>query len=149
MRLGCLISHNPQVHAAVRPITRFGAPSEFSMSLATELLSDASFVKSYLKTSSRKLGAAYSRTIALLDEAKIPFNGVGSAGFFIWLDLSKHVEGNGSDEWLAESILAKEFEEAGLVMAAGSAYHAEKAGHFRLIFTAEDGRVEEGIQRQV
>lgn len=57
------------------------------------------------------------------------------------------MQGNGSDEWLAEAILSKEFEEAGVVMAAGSTYHAEKAGYFRSIFTAEDGRVEEGIRR--
>lgn len=117
------------------------------MSLATQLLSDTSFVESFLETSSTKLGAQYSRTTALLDKAKISYNRAGNAGFFIWLDLSKHVAGNGSDEWLAESVLAKEFEEAGVIMAAGSAYHAEKAGFFRLIFTAEDGRVEEGIRR--
>lgn len=147
MRLGCLISRNPQVHAALRPITRFGAPSEFSMALATQLLSDTAFVKSFLDTSTTKLGAAYARTTALLDDAKIPYNREGNAGFFIWLDLSKLVQGNGSDEWLAEAILSKEFEEAGVVMAAGSTYHAEKAGYFRSIFTAEDGRVEEGIRR--
>ncbi|TLD29369.1 putative classes I and II family [Venturia nashicola] len=147
LRLGCLISRSPDVHAAVRPITRFGAPSEFSMALATQVLSDASFVKSFFESSSKRLGAAYARTTALLDEAKIPYNRAGNAGFFIWLDLSRYVAGNGSDEWLAESILSKEFEEAGVDMAAGSAYHAEKAGYFRLIFTAEDGRVGEGIKR--
>ena len=47
----------------------------------------------------------------------------------------------------AEARLAERFTKAGVVMAAGGAYHAEQAGYFRLIFTAEDGRVEEGIRR--
>jgi hypothetical protein len=75
--------------------------------------------------------------------------GSSNAGFFIWLDLRPFMGANDSDRWDAEAKLSERFTKAGVVMAAGAAYHAEQAGYFRLTFAAEDGRVEEGIRRCV
>ncbi|KAI1412752.1 acc synthase [Hypoxylon sp. FL1857] len=149
MRLGCVISQNEEFTKATRAICRFCSPSQYSMDLAAQLLEDQEYVKKFLERSQALL--LHSRVVAedLLTHGGIPFHEQGNAGFFIWLDLAPYLpikETNG-DGWAAERLLSQRFNQAGVIMATGEAYHAPTPGRFRLVFCLEEDVLREGIKR--
>ncbi|KAI0377193.1 acc synthase [Hypomontagnella monticulosa] len=149
MRLGCVITQNVDFSKAVRAICRFSTPSQYSMHLAAQLLEDQEYLAGFLHMSQQRL--TQSRLLAedLLTKAGINFHQKGNAGFFMWLDLSASLplgETNG-DAWAAERLLSQRFHEAGVIMAAGEAYHAPSPGKFRLVFCLDEATIREGIKR--
>lgn len=67
-----------------------------------------------------------------------------NAGFFLWIDLSKCLEGEG---WQAETALKKKLVDAGIEMSTGQAYHDETPGRFRFIFSVDKDLMLEGLKR--
>jgi 1-aminocyclopropane-1-carboxylate synthase len=72
-----------------------------------------------------------------------------NAGLFIWVDLSPYLGTPSAekDRWAMEKELSEKLERAGVLMSRGEAYHCEKPGWFRLIFSRERGFLEEGLRR--
>ncbi len=54
------------------------------------MISDTTFVDSFIKTNQNNLAEAYQQVTTCLNECGIPFIG-GQAGFFIILDLRKYL----------------------------------------------------------
>ncbi|WPH01278.1 pyridoxal phosphate-dependent transferase [Acrodontium crateriforme] len=149
MRLGCLISRNKELTDGVRAVCRFSSPSQFSMDLANKILENQGFVEKFLLNSQTALAKQRQFAENLLDEAGIHYHKKGNAGFFIWLDLSSKLfppktQDNG---WVAERLLSRRFEEAGVTMSTGEAYHAPQPGRFRLVFSVPEEILQEGIKR--
>ncbi|KAL8852337.1 MAG: hypothetical protein Q9221_002833 [Calogaya cf. arnoldii] len=150
LRLGCVISQNPNFSKATRAICRFSSPSQFSMHLAAEFLEDRAFVTQFLQKSHGRL--LQSRLLAeslLTRAAGFEYHQKGNAGLFIWLDLASHLplkEANG-DGWAAEQLLAQRFKLAGVDMDTGEEYYAPCPGKFRLMFCVEESSLREGIKR--
>ncbi|KAI1098340.1 acc synthase [Jackrogersella minutella] len=149
MRLGCVISQNDDLTKATRAVCRFSSPSQFAMDLATKILEDQEFVARFLKKSHQLLLQARLLAEDLLNQAGIKFHKNGNAGFFIWLDLAPFLplgEADG-DGWVAERLLYERFNQAGVIMATGEAYHSPSPGKFRLVFCMEQDVLREGVRR--
>lgn len=74
---------------------------------------------------------------------------VRNAGFFLWLDLSACLH---EPTWQAENELQQkiyDYAQGGVEMSSGHAYHAERPGWFRFIFSVDKDTLEEGIRRYV
>lgn len=74
-----------------------------------------------------------------------------NAGLFLWLDLSAHLplQQSGCDGWAAQDILARRFEQAGVIMSNGSSYRAPKPGYFRVVHSLPKETLRKGIERYV
>ncbi|KAK7215675.1 hypothetical protein V2G26_003678 [Clonostachys chloroleuca] len=149
MRLGCVISQNPNFTKAVQAVSRFASPSKFSMDLAAKFLEDRQFVHQFLQESRRMLlqGRLYAEE--LLKQTDIPFHNQGNSGLAIWLDLRGFIPSLGAnyDPWFAEQLIAKRFEEAGVLVDRGAVFSAPTAGRFRLVFSVDSATLREGIKR--
>ena len=64
--------------------------------------------------------------------------------FFLWIDMSACFEG---PTWQAEDELKQKLYDYGVEMAAGRAYHDEKLGRFRFIFSVDRDTLMEGLKR--
>ncbi|CCD34844.1 hypothetical protein BofuT4_uP098200.1 [Botrytis cinerea T4] len=72
-----------------------------------------------------------------------------NSGFFLWIDLSPFLEiqdRDNEDLWEAEKMLSSKLLKAGIEMSTGFAYHNEKPGWFRIIFSVEREVLEEGLR---
>lgn len=72
LRLGCLVSRNESFIKAVRGgVCRFSSPSILSMDVATKMLEDRDFIRSFLEKSKMVLARQRALIEKLLDEAGI------------------------------------------------------------------------------
>ncbi|CAI7638614.1 unnamed protein product [Penicillium palitans] len=125
---------------AALSMSRFHWPSNISCSVATAVLEDRDFVKTFLQKSRGLLRSHRDLAVQALEEAGIPFVQGSIAGFFLWIDLSMCLDNTivGSQgEWAAELDLSRRLQQIGVVMSSGHAYHNEVAGWFRVIFSVE------------
>ncbi|RDW75299.1 hypothetical protein BP6252_06441 [Coleophoma cylindrospora] len=148
LRLGCLITRNESLTAAIQAIGRFNWPSELSVSMATNILEDKAFVADYTRKSRLALGRNYAIATGLLDQAGIKYAEHGNAGFFIWMDLSPYLGNykNDAEGWEAEKKLKELLENNGMTMPTGLAYKAERPGWYRILFTVEQDALEESFR---
>ncbi|KAF7946168.1 hypothetical protein EAE96_009171 [Botrytis aclada] len=150
LRLGCLVTYNKQLSNATRNIGRFHWPSELSCAIAIKILEDRSFTTEYIGKSHMLLNEQYILATQILKRAGISYYDRGNSGFFLWIDLSPFLEiqdRDNKDLWEAENMLSSELLKAGVEMSAGFAYHNEKPGWFRVIFSDEREVLEEGLRR--
>ncbi|KAH6668473.1 acc synthase [Halenospora varia] len=149
LRLGCLISQNKEMTKATRAIGRFHWPSEVACSIATTILEDKQFIAEYTKQSRGLLSKQYAFATKTLDDAGIDYVRNGIAGFFLWVDLAPYLSSRGVDDagWEAEKKLANGITEAGVPLASGLKYQAERPGWFRILFTVEKDSLEEALKR--
>lgn len=73
LRLGSLITRNVQLRHAVYCNMRFHNPSGVSLAIATALLNDREFVKSFIETSRARLRDSRLYTMSVLDAASIKY----------------------------------------------------------------------------
>jgi hypothetical protein len=69
-----------------------------------DVLSDETFVDSFVEANQRNLGEAYKTVTACLKENEIPYI-EGGAGFFVLIDLRKYLPADGKKSWEAEDRL--------------------------------------------
>ena len=74
------------------------------------------------------------------------FSRLSNAGFFLWIDLSACLR---SPTWEGEDELKQALYNHGVEMSAGHAYHDEKPGSFRFLFSMDRDTVEEGLRRVI
>lgn len=74
LRLGCLVTQNALLRKAVACNMRFHNPSGMSIAIATQLLEDRDFVRSFIKTSHERLRAAREYTAQVFDDAGIKYH---------------------------------------------------------------------------
>ncbi|KAG9187088.1 hypothetical protein G6011_04959 [Alternaria panax] len=92
IRLGAIISQsNPASLAALRTCSIYSSPSSLTENAVVHLLSDTSFVESYIATNQARLSAAYAQTVCALKEHGIEHMSGANATFFLWINLGKFV----------------------------------------------------------
>ena len=122
------------------------------------LLSDTSFVESYITTNQARLSAAYAHTVRALRKHGIEYMPGANAAFFLWINLGKFVlqkayleeknvqehSESGSTRLIHDRLMAKK-----VYLVSGDAVGAEEPGWFRLVFTQREELVAEGVRRIV
>ncbi|QRD93146.1 acc synthase [Aspergillus flavus] len=120
LRLGCLISQNQKLLQAALSISRFHWPSNISCSIATIILEDQSFIKTFGIFLWVDLSRCLNPTL-IADQGG----------------------------WAAELDLSSRLLQIGVRMSSGYAYHNEVPGWFRITFSVEMETLEEGLSRYV
>ncbi|KUJ17476.1 1-aminocyclopropane-1-carboxylate synthase [Mollisia scopiformis] len=149
LRLGSLISRNALLREAVAANMRFHNPSGMSIAIATAILEDRAFVRTFISLCRERLAGSRAYTCRVLDEAGIKYAPSGNAGFFLYVDLSPWLPAKTSEvgDSEREFYLAQKLLNGGVGVHPGEE-HGEKAGHFRLVFSSFDrDTLAEGLRR--
>ncbi|KAK2836986.1 hypothetical protein FQN49_006523 [Arthroderma sp. PD_2] len=150
LRLGCLVTKNPQVQRAIRSTSRQNNPSGVSLAIATAMLNDEKFVTSFLESSRKQLSTSYRFATDHLRKNGIPYLQGANAGCFLWLDLSRYLPPSTLSEPLSqkerEYALAQKLVEGGVFLRPDEE-HSRDPGWFRLVFAYDEEMVAEGIKR--
>lgn len=131
LRCGVLVSENDAVIAAVDGLAYWAAISGDTQFLIGDMVSDAAWIDDFTSENQRRLGDAYSKVTAALDEASIPYL-AAEAGFFFLLDIRSFLD---EVTWEAEDALWRRFlAEANVNITPGAACHNGEPGFMRLCF---------------
>lgn len=131
LRCGVLVSENQPVMEAVDSLAYWASVSGDTQYLIGEMVSDTAWLDEFMAENQRRLGDAYSKVTAALEEAAIPYL-PAEAGFFLLLDLRTYLD---EVTWEAEDALWRRFlEEARVNVTPGSACHNGEPGFMRLVF---------------
>ncbi|OBT81264.1 hypothetical protein VE02_10152 [Pseudogymnoascus sp. 03VT05] len=150
LHVAALVTRNDEVQQAFKAIGLLHAPGGPSCAIVLAMLEDDNFVEDTIKLSRIKLAENYELVTCMLDKVGITYWKGGRAGFFLWIDLSRFLppsEGIQTDGE-REKILAGRLLEGGIFLNPGAEW-AERPGWFRLIFSHEKGKVEEGVRRLI
>ncbi|MEJ2190499.1 MAG: aminotransferase class I/II-fold pyridoxal phosphate-dependent enzyme [Acidobacteriota bacterium] len=146
LRCGVLISENEAVNAAVDALAYWACCSGHTQYLLGELISDQTWVDSYIASMRELLRDAHGRLAALLDGGGIR-HVPAEAGFFVLLDLRPHLA---APSWEAEHQLwLKILEEARVNLTPGAALRAAEPGFFRLCYAAQPTETMEVAIRRI
>ncbi|KFZ19091.1 hypothetical protein V502_03817 [Pseudogymnoascus sp. VKM F-4520 (FW-2644)] len=149
LHIVALVTRNDEVQQAFAAIGLLHAPGGPSCAIALAMLDDDNFVEDTIKLSRTKLAENYELVTRMLDKAGITYWKGGRAGFFLWIDLSRFLPpADGRTDTERENILGDRLLEGGIFLNPGAEW-AEKPGWFRLIFSNEKGKVEEGVRRLI
>ncbi|ROT35117.1 1-aminocyclopropane-1-carboxylate synthase C [Sodiomyces alkalinus F11] len=158
IRLGCIVSqnNNPLIRA-LEANSYFTCPSSLADRATTALLSDTTFVESFIRTNSRLLTERYVSTVRFLESRGIPYQEGSNAGLFVWVDLLAYLagadssEGLGSEEdrWALETRLEAALLKERVFLACGAAFGSYRPGWFRVVFAHDEAYLLEGLRRIV
>jgi 1-aminocyclopropane-1-carboxylate synthase len=128
--VGALVSQaNPGLSGIVAA-SKLAWASSMSQYAWARMLKDDDFLETFFGSYRCKLRAAYERCTRYLEANRIPYE-QASAGPFIWIDLSQHLQ---NDSLTSECELAWKIFRHRLFLATGETYFAEQNGRFRLTF---------------
>ena len=147
LRCGVLVSENEAVNAAVDTLAYWACCSGHTQYLLGEMISDETWVDSYIGSMRDLLGGAYARLTATLDAGGIRYH-PAEAGVFVLLDLRSHLA---EPTWEAEHELwLKILEQARVNLTPGAACRVGEPGFFRLCYAGQATEtVEIGVRRIV
>jgi aspartate/methionine/tyrosine aminotransferase len=147
LRCGVLVSENRAVNAAVDVLAYWACCSGHTQYLLGDLISDETWVDSYIGSMRELLRGAYARLEAALDAGGIRHL-PAEAGVFVLLDLRSHLA---APTWEAEHALWIEIlEQARVNLTPGAACHVGEPGFFRLCYAGlPTETVEAGVRRIV
>ncbi|PYI02047.1 acc synthase [Aspergillus sclerotiicarbonarius CBS 121057] len=152
LRLGCLITRNDNLLQSALSLSRFHWPSHLSCSIVTTILEDRDFIQEFLRESHRRMRTHRQLATQQLEDGGIPYATGCTAGFFLWIDLSKCLDATivaSRGGWVAELDVSRRLREIGVEMSSGYAYHNEVPGWYRVIFTVDAASLKEGLSRIV
>ena len=132
LRVGVLVSENPGVLGVMNALSYWSACSGDTLHLLESWITDEPWLEAYVPEMRRRLGASAAMVVDRLREAGIPTAG-GEAGFFVLVDLSKHLE---TPTFEAEEQLWWRLLEAGINLTPGHAIRSPRPGLFRLCFAS-------------
>lgn len=146
LRIGAFISmKNPELHAAMRTISKFAWSSSLADRAWLSLLSDEPFLLEYLLKLVARLTEAYNLCTSVLREMNVPYLPANS-GPFLWINLSGFLQRKTIE---SERDLAWRMIKAGVWLATGEAYRSEEPGWFRLTFAVPEPEMRLGLERYV
>jgi 1-aminocyclopropane-1-carboxylate synthase len=146
LRIGALVTHNAELKKACRAQFQFHDVSGPAVAIATSMLSNREWSRSFLALSSQKLGQAYKHVTRGLDALGINYLKGGNAGFFVWIDLSPYLMEGGGPQRGREEALAERLVAHGIFLHPNTERSMEP-GWFRFIFTHPEEVVTEGLKR--
>jgi len=134
LRCGVLVSENRAVNAAVDALAYWACCSGHTQHLLGDLISDETWVDSYIGSMRELLRGAYTRLETALDVGGIRYV-PAEAGVFVLLDLRPQLA---AQTWEAEHALWLEIlERAKVSLTPGAACHVGEPGFFRLCYAAQ------------
>ena len=147
LRCGVLVSENQAVNAAVEAFAYWACCSGHTQYLLGNMISDKTWVDSYIGSMRELLRRAYARLATALDAGGICYL-PAEAGVFVLLDLRSHLA---APTWEAEHTLWLEIlERARVNLTPGAACHVGEPGFFRLCYARQPTEaVETGVRRIV
>lgn len=145
LRLGCVITRSRSVLQAANSVARFQNTAGPSLAIGTAMLKDSKWRRSFIDGSRSKLAAAYRHVVSGLGEIGVDHLPGSNAGFFVWIDLSPHLD---SAERFPEFALAQKLKDAGVFLHPREE-HLLQPGWFRLVYTQDPRTVSEGLRRYV
>lgn len=153
LRIGCVASHNTNLHASLRATARYSWPSVLSDAMAATILEDTAWVDSFLAKSRRAVAEAYQLTISELRKNDISCSR-SSAAVFVWVDFSPLLpllkpegESDNVDIFETEMLLGKRFIDGGVFLEPAGQYHGSRPGWFRFVYTCERRELLEALRR--
>ncbi|KAI9038160.1 1-aminocyclopropane-1-carboxylate synthase [Aspergillus affinis] len=126
---------------------RLHHPSTTTQAIGATILEDQVFVTNFMEKSKEDLAKTYHIVTSTLDREGINYVKGGTAGFFIFIDLSPYLPTNTNTNE-GEFTLAQKFLNAGVFLHPGEE-HARQAGWFRLVFSQEEDVLREGLRRMM
>jgi aspartate/methionine/tyrosine aminotransferase len=161
IRLGMVISQaNPAMLMAMQTCGLYSSPSSLTENAAMAILSDTTFVSSYIKKNQERLSSAFAFAVGILRERGIEHMPGANAAFFLWINLGKKFLENAKDNSLPEvvnidgepahkitQVIFDRLMEKNVFLVLGDAAGAEQPGWFRLVFTQAPELVQEGVRR--
>lgn len=150
LRVGALITRNPQLLKSARSIIRFHNPSGPSIVIATAMLEDREWCRSFLTTSRQRIAEAYLWFTSELRSMGVEYLRGSNAGLFVWVDFSPYLppETSGMSHQEREFALAQKTLDGGVFLQPGEE-HALRPGWFRMVYTDNPEAVQEGLKRYV
>jgi 1-aminocyclopropane-1-carboxylate synthase len=147
LRLGALITRSKPLLKAVKSVVRFHNPSGPSVAIATAMLHDRTWVRSFMKLNRERVGEAYTYFTGRLSRIGVRYLSKVNAGLFVFVDLSPWLMDDvGQGKEVREQELAQRALEKGLFLQPGEE-HALEPGWFRLVYTVERRVMDEGLER--
>ena len=146
LRCGVLISENTAVNAAVGALAYWACCSGHTQYLLGDIISDESWVDSYVDSMRELLRGAHARLVAALDAGGI-CHLPAEAGVFVLLDLRSYLT---APTWEAEHALWLEIlEQARVNLTPGAACHVGEPGFFRLCYARQPTEAVEAAVRRI
>lgn len=134
--------------AACQSCGMFSYPSTLAENAFSQILSDRTFLQSYISTNSERLSLAYAYAVKKLKQNGIDYMPGATAAFFLWIDLGNRWErtkgGVVDTNTIFRALLKKK-----VFLVTGDAAGAERAGWFRIVFSQRKELVDEAIKRIV
>lgn len=133
LRLGVLYTQFEQLNEALVPmLTYFMSTSRESQWSMQHLLTDESWLTSYMAENKQRLHDAYLLFTRRLDDMHVPYM-PASAGFFVWIDLSKWLEEDSEEH---EMKLWYKLVDVRVLLSPASQCFGKRFGYFRACFAA-------------
>ncbi|KAH7386627.1 pyridoxal phosphate-dependent transferase [Phaeosphaeria sp. MPI-PUGE-AT-0046c] len=147
LKIGALITRNEELKKAVHAVVRFHGTSGPSVAIATAMLEDRVWCRNFIEIARQRVKDAYAFIASKLDALDIPYL-EAYAGFFVYIDLSRHLppEGEGRSVFERECMLAQKMLEVGVFLHPGEE-HGVREGWYRIVYTLDKRVVEEGMER--
>ncbi|OJJ76713.1 hypothetical protein ASPBRDRAFT_62811 [Aspergillus brasiliensis CBS 101740] len=152
LRLGFLITRNPELWETCRRLALFTWVTPFATKFFTEFLSNPADVRRYVTLNRERLRAKYISTTSLMRERGVPFTSA-NGGLFIWIDLSAwlcHFPGHDDPRMPGETRemqLCKYLIKEGVYLSMGELSFAPSPGHFRFVYTSPGDESQVAVQR--
>lgn len=149
LRIGALITKNKDLKNSLIATVRFHSTAGPSIAIATAMLEDREWTRSFLTTSRHRLSQTYKHVTSRLRELGVQYLTGGNAGFFVWVNLSPYLPppNEGLSDKEREQALAQKFLDSGVFLHPGEE-HSLSPGWFRVVYSAVDRNVlDEGLRR--
>lgn len=144
-RVGIMYSQNPELMRSVSAFLAFFSMTSRHTQWALEhLVTNDKWLEDYFEKNRIRLAGAYKRVTGILESMDIPYM-KAEAGFFVWVDLRKWMNGNTAE---AEMELWKRILDTKVLLTPSSQSFARRFGYFRVCFAAvEPDALELGWKR--
>jgi 1-aminocyclopropane-1-carboxylate synthase len=153
LRIGCVASHNADLHVSLRAIARYSWPSVVSDAMGATILEDTAWVDKFLARSHEAVAESYLLTFNELQNIGINC-AKSSAAVFVWVDFSPLLpllksggENNAEDMFAREMQLGTMFIDNSVFLEPASQYKGSKPGWFRFVHTCERNELLEALRR--
>ncbi|KAI4339800.1 hypothetical protein MLD38_024700 [Melastoma candidum] len=136
-RVGLIYSNNPSLVSAATKMSSFGLVSAQTQYLLANMLSDESFVHSYIEENRKRIRERKQLMVSRLHEVGIPCL-ESNAGLFCWVDMRGLLDESGPSFGGEKRLWTRLIHEVGLNVCAGSSCHCSEPGWFRICFANMD-----------